>query len=140
MCGIWGLLLGNTKTAAVPELLEAGIVLQHRGQDAAGIATSDEYGHSYHQKGDGLIADVFGTKGIEIKELKGHMGVGHCTYTSSFDAVSSFVQLRLLISPVRYPTSGSLHCSEAQPFVRQYPLETYLVHVSTPQLAQENRV
>ncbi|KAH8586612.1 amidophosphoribosyltransferase [Bisporella sp. PMI_857] len=106
MCGILGLLLGNTKSAAAPELLEAGILLQHRGQDAAGIATSDKFGRSYSHKGDGLIAEVFGTTGDKVSELKGPMGLGH----------------------LRYPTAGLRHCSEAQPFARQYPLETYLVH------------
>ncbi|KAH8810631.1 amidophosphoribosyltransferase [Xylogone sp. PMI_703] len=106
MCGINGLLLGNTQHAAAPELLEAGIILQHRGQDAAGIATSDEYGQSYQHKGIGLTTEVFGAKGASIAELNGHMGIGH----------------------LRYPTSGSLHCSEAQPFTRQYPLEIHLVH------------
>lgn len=83
MCGIMGLILGNTKSAAAPELFEAGILLQHRGQDAAGIATSDKSGRSYLHKGDGLIAEVFGTKGVEISQLKGSIGLGHCEYIQS---------------------------------------------------------
>jgi amidophosphoribosyltransferase len=78
MCGIFGLFLGNKNYDAATELLEAGIHLQHRGQDAAGIATSDKRGKSYQYKGDGLIAEVFGTKGMKISELKGSMGLGHC--------------------------------------------------------------
>jgi amidophosphoribosyltransferase len=79
-----GLLLGNTESAAAPELLEAGILLQHRGQDAAGIATSDKSGRSYLHKGEGLITEVFGTKGVvKISQLKGSMGLGHCEYIQS---------------------------------------------------------
>ncbi|KAH6681485.1 phosphoribosyltransferase-like protein [Halenospora varia] len=81
MCGIMGLILGNTKSAAAPELFEAGILLQHRGQDAAGIATSDKSGRSYLHKGDGLIA-----------ELKGSIGLGHLRYPTTGPRQSSKAQ------------------------------------------------
>jgi amidophosphoribosyltransferase len=72
MCGIIGI-VGKTEVATA--LYDALTVLQHRGQDAAGIATYD--GHKLHlRRGPGLVRDVFGTR--DMQELKGHAGIGHC--------------------------------------------------------------
>ena len=108
MCGIMGLVLGNTESAAAPELLEAGILLQHRCQDAAGIATSDKSGHSYLHKGDGLITEVFGTKGVETSQLKGSMGLGHCEYIQSIITKLCTIIVFVILIP-KFP-SAIPHC------------------------------
>jgi amidophosphoribosyltransferase len=100
MCGI----VGIAGTGPVNQrLYDALTVLQHRGQDAAGIATSGE-GELYVRKGSGLVRDVF--QQHHMLELKGNMGVGH----------------------VRYPTAGCDSASEAQPFYVNAPYGICLGH------------
>jgi amidophosphoribosyltransferase len=101
MCGI----LGVVATAPVNQLLYDGLqVLQHRGQDAAGIATA-EGGRFHMHKGQGLVRDVFRTR--NMRELVGNWGLGHC----------------------RYPTAGSaFNPAEAQPFYVNSPFGLMLAH------------
>ena len=101
MCGI----LGVVATSPVNQLLYDGLqVLQHRGQDAAGIATS-EGGRFHLHKGSGLVRDVFRTR--NMRNLEGNWGIGH----------------------VRYPTAGSAYnASEAQPFYVNSPFGLLLAH------------
>ncbi len=100
MCGIVGLV----GTGVVNQrLYDALTVLQHRGQDAAGIATSGEAGLSV-RKGRGLVRDVFQQQ--HMLELKGNFGIGH----------------------VRYPTAGCDSASEAQPFYVNSPYGICLAH------------
>jgi amidophosphoribosyltransferase len=74
MCGI----LGVVATSPVNQLLYDGLqVLQHRGQDAAGIATS-EGGRFHMHKGSGLVRDVFRTR--NMRNLEGNWGIGHVRY------------------------------------------------------------
>ena len=89
MCGI----IGIVGTGPVGHRLYDGLtLLQHRGQDAAGIATCDEAGRLVLRKGAGLVRDVF--RDEDMARLTGRLGIGH----------------------VRYPTAGSSGQSEAQPF------------------------
>lgn len=101
MCG----LVGIVGTAPVNHrLYDAMTVLQHRGQDAAGIATSSE-GELYTRKGSGLVRDVF--QQHHMLDLKGNVGIGH----------------------VRYPTAGCDSASaEAQPFYVNAPYGICLAH------------
>jgi amidophosphoribosyltransferase len=100
MCGI----VGIVGTSAVNQrLYDAMTVLQHRGQDAAGIATSAE-GELFVRKGSGLVRDVF--QQHHMLELKGNAGIGH----------------------VRYPTAGCEAASEAQPFYVNAPYGICLAH------------
>ncbi len=101
MCGI----LGVVATSPVNQLLYDGLqVLQHRGQDAAGIATS-EGGRFHMHKGSGLVRDVFRTR--NMRSLTGQWGIGHC----------------------RYPTAGSAYNpAEAQPFYVNSPFGLMLAH------------
>ena len=101
MCGI----LGVVATTPVNQLLYDGLqLLQHRGQDAAGIVTSE--GRTFHMhKGSGMVRDVFRTR--NMRELEGVMGIAH----------------------VRYPTAGSADSSaEAQPFYVNSPYGIVLAH------------
>jgi amidophosphoribosyltransferase len=101
MCGI----LGVVATTPVNQLLYDGLqVLQHRGQDAAGIATADG-GRFHMHKGSGLVRDVFRTR--NMRSLLGNWGIGHC----------------------RYPTAGSAdNAAEAQPFYVNSPFGLMLAH------------
>jgi len=101
MCGI----LGVVARAPVNQLLYDGLlVLQHRGQDAAGIATA--LGQTFHMhKGGGLVRDVFHTR--NMRALPGNMGIAHC----------------------RYPTAGSASsAAESQPFYVNSPFGIVLGH------------
>ncbi len=101
MCGI----VGVVATGAVNQLLyDALLLLQHRGQDAAGIATV--HGNRFHMyKGAGLVRDVFRTR--NMRSLPGRSG----------------------IAQVRYPTQGSANDSEeAQPFYVNAPFGVTLAH------------
>jgi amidophosphoribosyltransferase len=100
MCGIIGI-VGNSDVAA--SIYEALTMLQHRGQDAAGIATLEGYQINLH-KGSGLVRDVFGP--AEMRALTGTAGIGH----------------------VRYPTAGTDETAEAQPFYVNSPYGIVLGH------------
>ncbi len=100
MCGIVGI-IGNTP---VNQYLYDGLtVLQHRGQDAAGIVTI--HNNTFRlRKGNGLVKDVFHTR--HMLRLQGNIGIGH----------------------VRYPTAGTSSSSEAQPFYANSPYGISLAH------------
>jgi amidophosphoribosyltransferase len=101
MCGI----VGVVATTPVNQLLyDALLLLQHRGQDAAGIATADGNRFRMH-KGSGLVRDVFRTR--NMRSLPGNSG----------------------IAQVRYPTQGSaVSAEEAQPFYVNAPFGIMLAH------------
>ena len=100
MCGIVGI-VGNQNVAG--QLYDGLTVLQHRGQDAAGIATA-EGGKLRVHKGNGLVRDVFDAQ--SMSELEGRVGIAHC----------------------RYPTAGSEGSDEAQPFYVNSPYGIALAH------------
>jgi len=100
MCGIIGIL---SNTPVNQEIYDGLLVLQHRGQDAAGMVTSDGK-RLYIRRKNGLVNDVFHEK--NMKGLLGNMGIGH----------------------LRYPTAGSSSASEAQPFYVNSPYGISLAH------------
>jgi len=100
MCGVVGIV---AKSDVNQSLYDALIVLQHRGQDAAGIVTSHK-GRLNLRKANGLVRDVFHKR--HMMRLRGKMGIGH----------------------VRYPTAGSSSSSEAQPFYVNSPYGITLAH------------
>ncbi|MDE2235532.1 MAG: amidophosphoribosyltransferase [Gammaproteobacteria bacterium] len=100
MCGIVGV-VGHSSVNQI--LYDALTVLQHRGQDAAGIMTCD-HDHLYLRKSNGLVRDVFQQR--HMLRLRGSMGIGH----------------------VRYPTAGCSNSAEAQPFYTNSPYGIGLGH------------
>jgi amidophosphoribosyltransferase len=100
MCGIAGIVAHQYVNQ---ELYDALTVLQHRGQDAAGIVTC-ENGRLHLRKDNGLVRDVFNTS--QMMKLRGNMGIGH----------------------VRYPTAGCTSSAEAQPFYVNSPFGLTLAH------------
>ena len=113
MCGVVGLV---SKNEVSPSLYEALTVIQHRGQDAAGISTLEE-GRLHTRKQIGLVRDVFREKHID--ELKGQIGIGH----------------------VRYPTAGGASREYSQPLYVNSPYGISISHngnlVNTEKLAKE---
>jgi len=113
MCGIVGLMANEAVNQSIYDALT---VLQHRGQDAAGMMTWDD-GRFLLRKNNGLVRDVFHTR--HMKRLKGNLGIGH----------------------VRYPTAGSSSEAESQPFYVNSPYGITLAHngnlTNSDQLQQE---
>ena len=102
MCGIIGIVRAPG-TQVSSSVYDGLIVLQHRGQDAAGIVTSDS-DNICHRRANGLVRDVFLER--HMGKLVGSMGIGH----------------------VRYPTAGSNSSAEAQPFYTNTPFGVSLAH------------
>ncbi|MEX0745037.1 MAG: class II glutamine amidotransferase, partial [Phycisphaeraceae bacterium] len=104
------------KQAVNQGIYDALTVLQHRGQDAAGMMTWHE-GRFLLRKSNGLVRDVFHTR--HMSRLKGNLGIGH----------------------VRYPTAGSSSEAESQPFYVNSPYGICLAHngnlTNSEQLKQE---
>ena len=115
MCGIVGV-SSNSPTASL-SIYNALTVLQHRGQDAAGMAVVNEDNFLSMHKQNGLVRDAFNE--ADMIRLQGNSGIGH----------------------VRYPTSGTIDSSQAQPFYVNSPHGIILVHngnlVNTIKLREE---
>lgn len=113
MCGLVGVVAKSEVGVCLYDTLT---VLQHRGQDAAGIATCDN-GKLNLRKDNGLVKDVFRTR--HMARLTGQMGIGH----------------------VRYPTAGSSSPALAQPFYVNSPYGLSLAHngnlTNTAELSSE---
>ncbi len=100
MCGIVGI---AGQTPVNQAIYDALTVLQHRGQDAAGIIT-EEAGRLHMRRANGLVRDVFEER--HMLRLRGSIGLGH----------------------VRYPTAGTASLAEAQPFYVNSPFGICLAH------------
>lgn len=113
MCGIVGMVAQQPVNQTIYDALT---ILQHRGQDAAGILTSDR-DRVHLRKSNGLVRDVLRQE--HMLELTGNMGIGH----------------------VRYPTAGSDSVTESQPFYVNSPYGLGIVHngnlVNTAALTQD---
>ena len=101
MCGLIGI---AGRSPVVEDLYEGLTVLQHRGQDAAGLTTYDGHDRFHEVRGNGLIRDVF--RGKRVARLVGNIGIGH----------------------LRYPTAGTEKSEEAQPLYVNSPYGIALAH------------
>jgi len=114
MCGILGVLSHDPHVDVAQEICEGLSLLQHRGQDACGMVTCGPKGRFYQCKANGMVRDVFDKN--SLSRLIGGMGIGH----------------------VRYPTAGSSHHAEAQPFYVNSPYGIVFAHngnlINTPEL------
>jgi amidophosphoribosyltransferase len=79
MCGIVGVSLGNPELSCTSDLVEAALLLQHRGQDACGIVCGSENGTISSHKGYGLVTEVLCPETQIANELQGSFGIGHGT-------------------------------------------------------------
>ncbi len=102
MCGIIGIV---GKSNVNQTLYDALTIIQHRGQDAAGITTCDEDNGIHHRKDNGLVREVFHTR--HMVELTGNFGIGHVRYTTTGEASKA---------------------SQAQPFYTNCPYGISLAH------------
>ena len=105
MCGIVALFNPNENVAT--SIYDGLIQLQHRGQDAAGIATLNDNKMHLH-KDTGLVTEVFKSDKSKLN-LIGNLGIGH----------------------VRYPTAGSNDVNDSQPFYTSNPVNITLAHNGT---------
>ena len=104
MCGIVGIYNKSGDVSA--DIYDGLIQVQHRGQDAAGIATWNS-SRMFTHKELGLVGEVF--KRDELLSLSGNIGIGH----------------------VRYPTAGCDDVIESQPFYTANPVSITLAHNGT---------
>ncbi len=100
MCGVVGIFANSPVNQ---DLYDALTILQHRGQDAAGIVTQDK-GKFYLRKNNGMVRDIFTLN--HMKHLIGNKGIGH----------------------TRYPTAGTASSAESQPLYVNSPYGIVLAH------------
>ena len=101
MCGIVGI---SAESNVAGELYDSMLMLQHRGQDAAGMVVSDNKGRLNSRKSKGYVRDVF--RQTHMEKLIGNYGIAH----------------------VRYPTAGTSSAAEAQPLYVNHPYGISLAH------------
>ncbi|MDO5351420.1 MAG: amidophosphoribosyltransferase [Succinatimonas sp.] len=101
MCGVVGVVGFSPVNLVLYNSLQ---VLQHRGQDAAGIVTVDDKDNFHQRKANGMVTEVFQQR--HMMRLRGNIGIGHN----------------------RYPTAGSSSAAEAQPFYVNSPFGIALAH------------
>ena len=124
MCGVVGLV---SKNEVSPLIYEALTVIQHRGQDAAGIATLEE-GRLHTRKQIGLVRDVFREK--HINELRGQIGIGHVRYPTAGGTSREFSQPLYVNSPYGISISHNGNLVNAEQLTKELYKDNYR-HLNT---------
>lgn len=125
MCGILAIILADPNGSAVTDLHNGLPILQHRGQDACGIATCGPRGRIYTRKGNGLCSEVFRYP-EQLMDLPGNMGLGHCTLPLGFGFNLRTLWWQLLLSsfPFPYPLHADYDVSGLH--VHDFGINNYL--------------
>ena len=110
MCGIVGIL---SETHVASSIYESLLMLQHRGQDAAGMVVCDNEGRLHSRKSMGYVRDVFHQS--HMNKLVGHYGIGHVRYPTAGGAGKEFAQPMYVNSPygISLAHNGNLTNSKA---------------------------
>ena len=124
MCGVVGLV---SKNEVSPSIYEALTVIQHRGQDAAGIATLEE-GRLHTRKQIGLVRDVFREK--HINELRGQIGICHVRYPTAGGTSREFSQPLYVNSPYGISISHNGNLVNAEQLTKELYKDNYR-HLNT---------
>ena len=110
MCGIVGI---SSETHVASSIYESLLMLQHRGQDAAGMVVCDNDGRLHSRKSMGYVRDVFHQS--HMNKLVGHYGIGHVRYPTAGGAGKEFAQPMYVNSPygISLAHNGNLTNSKA---------------------------
>ena len=110
MCGIVGI---SSETHVASSIYESLLMLQHRGQDAAGMVVCDKEGRLHSRKSMGYVRDVFHQS--HMNKLEGHYGIGHVRYPTAGGAGKEFAQPMYVNSPygISLAHNGNLTNSKA---------------------------
>ena len=110
MCGIVGI---SSETHVASSIYESLLMLQHRGQDAAGMVVCDNEGRLHSRKSMGYVRDVFHQS--HMNKLVGHYGIGHVRYPTAGGAGKEFAQPMYVNSPygISLAHNGNLTNSKA---------------------------
>jgi len=110
MCGIVGI---SSEGHAASEIYESLLMLQHRGQDAAGMVVCDDEGRLHSRKSMGYVRDVF--RQTHMEKLEGQYGIGHVRYPTAGGSGKEFAQPMYVNSPygISLAHNGNLTNSKA---------------------------
>ena len=110
MCGIVGIF---SETHVASSIYESLLMLQHRGQDAAGMVVCDQNGRLHSRKSMGYVRDAFQQR--HMNKLEGHYGIGHVRYPTAGGSGKDFAQPMYVNSPygISLAHNGNLTNSKA---------------------------
>jgi len=110
MCGIVGIF---SETHVASSIYESLLMLQHRGQDAAGMVVCDQNGRLHSRKSMGYVRDAFQQR--HMNKLEGHYGIGHVRYPTAGGSGKEFAQPMYVNSPygISLAHNGNLTNSKA---------------------------
>ena len=114
MCGIVGIL---SETHVASSIYESLLMLQHRGQDAAGMVVCDQNGRLHSRKSMGYVRDVFEQR--HMNKLEGHYGIGHVRYPTSGGSGKDFAQPMYVNSPYGISLAHNGNLTNSKPLARE---------------------
>ena len=114
MCGIVGI---SSETHVASSIYESLLMLQHRGQDAAGMVVCDNEGRLHSRKSMGYVRDVFHQS--HMNKLVGHYGIGHVRYPTAGGAGKEFAQPMYVNSPYGISLAHNGNLTNSKPLARE---------------------